>query len=157
MCVQTHTVLSFIWCLITTSSWVASFWYNFNTDLIEDAICAQQMLSVEPLYFPDIKEVVADGVFQHPSTFHTDIRNSATYWRSQSMISGITFQIVICKMYIIYVDLLVRVSPQINDIHSDPAYMMAIVFTDFVFIMMFTDALSYSEYSKLSLSNSSVV
>lgn len=73
------------------------------------------------------------------------------------MISGITFQIVICKMYIIYVDLLVRVSPQINDIHSDPAYMMAIVFTDFVFIMMFTDALSYSEYSKLSLSNSSVV
>jgi hypothetical protein len=51
---------------------------SYHTDLIEDALCARWMYSVEPLCSHDIKGVVKNGIFQHPSTFHTDVRNSAT-------------------------------------------------------------------------------
>lgn len=165
---HTHTVLSFIWGLITTDSWSKMQtvgWLLSDTtltcyhmDLIEDAICAWWMYSVEPLWFPDIKGVVKNGVFQHPSTFHTGIRYSVTYWRSQFVISGITFQNVICKVFIIYVDHLIHVWSQIKPYvfrsweHDDysPSLILCSLYTAHQvstgYSVMFAGALSYSNY-----------
>jgi hypothetical protein len=37
------------------------------------------MLSVCPLYLPDITTAAENGAFQNPSTFYADVRNSTAH------------------------------------------------------------------------------
>jgi hypothetical protein len=73
-----------------------------------------EMFSVKPRYFLNITVVSKGGVLQHPSTFHTDIRNSAACWRPASVICRVASPNLICKVWLILVGFLFQVSPQIR-------------------------------------------